>query len=58
MDGKQFSIVTVKGKRCKPFEYLCLDCGQLRLAYVKTNKCRNCNSKDIVKGKIGTFERK
>jgi len=58
MGKNPVDIRIVKGKRCKPFEYLCTNCHQLRLAYVKTEKCRNCGSREIIKAKVGTFERK
>lgn len=50
-------IVYVKGEGVSPFEYRCSDCHQLRLSYVATDICRNCGSKNITKGKIGTLER-
>jgi len=46
-----------KGKAVPAFEYLCSDCHQLRLSYVAADTCRNCGSKNIVKGKPGTLER-
>lgn len=56
--GKKCPVVRwVKGERCKPFEYLCSDCHELHLSYVKTETCTNCGSANIVKGKLGTLER-
>lgn len=50
-------IVFVKAEKTEPFEYLCRDCKQLRLSFVVTDKCRNCGSSKIVKGKIGTLKK-
>jgi hypothetical protein len=55
-DAKQ-PVLFVQGKVCEPFEYLCGNCGQLRLALVTTNKCNACGSSDIIIGNIGTLER-
>lgn len=44
-------------ERTVPFEYLCSDCRQLRLSLVLTDKCGNCESTKITKGKIGTLKR-
>jgi len=49
------SIVRGDGEPCKPFEYVCGDCRQLRLALVDTGSCGNCGSDNITKGKIGTL---
>jgi len=47
----------IKGLGCKPFEYLCGDCHELHLSYVETDKCSNCGSDNIVKGKLGTLKK-
>ncbi len=48
-------VLFVKGDVCKPYEYRCKDCKQLRLSFVVSNKCSNCGSTNIVKGNIGTL---
>ena len=51
-------IKLVKGDKTKPYEYLCNNCGQLRLAFVVVDQCQNCLSPNIVKGAINTLEKK
>lgn len=55
--GKAFGIKIIKGKQVKCFEYLCSNCGQLRISFVATNKCGHCGSTKIIKGKIGSLEK-
>lgn len=50
-------VTFTPGEKCDPFEYLCRDCKQLRLAFVKTGVCNNCGSQNIITGKPGTLER-
>jgi len=54
---RNFEVITIRGSLCKPFEYLCGECGQLRLAVVDTTTCRHCGSSNITKGKPGSLER-
>lgn len=54
---QNWSIVYVKGEKVAPFEYLCGNCHQLRLALVKVDVCGNCGSINIIKGKLGPLER-
>ena len=51
-------IKLIKGNKTKPYEYLCNNCGQLRLAFVVVDECQNCFSPNIIKGQIGTLEKK
>lgn len=50
-------VVFVNDERTEPFEYWCQDCKQLRLSFVVTDKCGNCESKRIIKGKVGTLKK-
>jgi DNA-directed RNA polymerase subunit RPC12/RpoP len=39
-------------------EYFCTECLQLRLSYlIRTYKCSNCDSKNIIKGKPGSLDK-
>ena len=39
-------------------EYFCTKCLQLRLSFlIKTYKCSQCNSKEIIKGKPGELDK-
>lgn len=41
-----------------PTEYFCLSCGQLRLDYSRNKAyCKNCGSKDIITGQIGSLDK-
>lgn len=55
--GKIIDIKFIKSKQIRPFEYLCHNCGQLRLSFVVTDKCNNCGSNNIIKGEVGTLKK-
>lgn len=57
MDKPKWDIAFIPGRRCAAFEYLCDDCGQLRLSLVLTESCGHCGSTNITKGKPGTLEK-
>ncbi len=57
MTEARWDIAFVKGTRCEPFEYLCSDCGQLRLSFVLSDSCGHCGSDNIIKGKLGTLSK-
>ena len=39
-------------------EYFCTKCLQLRLSFlIETYKCGNCNSKSIIKDKVGALDK-
>lgn len=50
-------ITEIVGKLLEPYEYFCRCCLQIRLSFVISDKCRNCGSKDIVKGKMGSLDK-
>lgn len=40
-------------------EYFCTNCFQLRISFlIKTYKCNNCGSKEIIKAKPGKLDKK
>ena len=42
----------------EPTEYFCTKCLQLRLSLIADKShCRNCNSKEIIIGKVGTLDK-
>jgi hypothetical protein len=50
-------ISIVKGESGESYEYFCRACEQLRLAFVVSDKCGNCGSTEIVKGKVGSLDK-
>lgn len=41
-----------------PTEYFCCTCRQLRLSLIADKtKCKNCGSKDIICGPVGTLDK-
>lgn len=45
-------LIFTKGEALKePFEYFCTGCNNLRLTFVKTNKCFKCGTEITIKGR-------
>ena len=51
------SYIYRESSRIKPYEYLCRDCKQLRLAFGYINCCGNCGSTRIIKGELGELKK-
>ncbi len=50
--------MTDEMKYGKPYEYFCNGCGQIRLSYrPNTHDCANCNSSNIVRGRVGKLDK-
>lgn len=57
MESKHPILRWIHGTGCDPFEYYCSDCGELHLSYIETDRCANCGSDKITKGKLGTLSK-
>lgn len=57
MGRARWDLSVRRGTECEPFEYLCGDCGQLRLSFVLSDTCGHCGSKNIIKGELGTLSK-
>jgi len=50
-------FVIVHGAKAEPYEYFCKVCWHLCLSFVMSDKCANCGSTDIIKGKVGSLDK-
>jgi len=58
MNGADGQAILIYVDASNPTEYFCTNCLQLRLSMIADKShCRNCNSTEIITGKVGTLNK-